>query len=164
MLTQAELEPAVEREECVSGYFDSFGPGPAWEQLVEWPPDVFALANLLLDHTEAYRFAVAPPPGARWPPLRGWNERARDAAESWRRAAHRFRGSLPGLVGQSGRVVTRGRDTPLARVRSGESWELIAALLTLHAIADEACAEVVRGGRQGATSPFEVRAWQLLQE
>ena len=38
-------------EQTVAGYFDAFGPTPAWDELVCWPPDVFALANLVLDHT-----------------------------------------------------------------------------------------------------------------
>jgi hypothetical protein len=49
-----QLAPAIEADgRTVAGYFDSFGPGPAWEQLADWLPDVFALANLVLDHTEA---------------------------------------------------------------------------------------------------------------
>jgi hypothetical protein len=163
MLTQHAS--AIEMDErTVSNYFDTFGPGPAWEQLVDWPPDVFALANLVLDHTEAYRFVVAPPPGAVWPPFGDWNEQTSTAADGWRHAADPVRGELPTLINRSWDVLTRGRDTPLARIRSGEAWELTAALLTLHAIADEACAEVVSAGRQEAPTSFESRAWQLLQQ
>jgi hypothetical protein len=55
MVTQAA--PVLETEgRTVASYFDSLGPGPPWEELVGWPPGVFALANLVLDHAEAYRF------------------------------------------------------------------------------------------------------------
>lgn len=46
----------------VWAYFSVFAPAPEWDELPRWPPDVFALANLVLDHTEGYRFVVAPPP------------------------------------------------------------------------------------------------------
>lgn len=160
-LPAADVEPD---QRSIASYFDSFGPGPAWERLVEWPPDVFALSSLVLDHTEAYRFAVAPPEGAKWPPLTGWNEQTRTAAAGWRWAVDPARGELPELIGRSWAAVTEGRDTSMARVRSGEAWELIAALLTLHAIADEACAEVVSAGRREAASTFESRAWRMLQQ
>src|SRR5262245_66013579 len=68
------------RPHSVSSYFGAFAPAPEWDELVWWPPDVFTLANLVLDHTEAYRFVVAPPPGRRWPPLPHWSERVRAAA------------------------------------------------------------------------------------
>ena len=141
----------------IASYFAAFAPAPEWHDLVAWPPDVFALTNLVLDHSEAYRFVVAPPPGCRWPPLRGWSERSRAAAERWRA------GDLAGLVSRSWRVVTRLRDVPLADVRSGAAWELCEALLTLHAIADEACATVASSGRHAPPSSFDGRAWGMLQ-
>jgi len=30
------------------------------DRLLEWPPDVFALANLVLNRAEAFRFALSP--------------------------------------------------------------------------------------------------------
>jgi hypothetical protein len=38
------------------------------DDLLEWPPDVFALTNVLLGRAEAFRFALSPPAGVRWPP------------------------------------------------------------------------------------------------
>jgi len=64
----------------LASYFDAFGPAPEWDDIVNWPPDVFALTSLVLDHTESYRFVVAPPVGWHWPPLRDWCEEVRDAA------------------------------------------------------------------------------------
>jgi hypothetical protein len=140
-------------------YFDAFAPAPAWADLVSWPPDIFALANLVLDHTEAYRFVLAPPAGRTWPPLADWNEQVRNAAIAWRQAD----GKPPPLVAHLWRLLTRDREAPLDQIRSGEAWEATAALLTLHAIADEACARVTSHHRS-AGSTFETRAWKLLQE
>ena len=38
------------------------------DELVDWPPDMFAFTEVILDRAEAYRFAVFPPMGRRWPP------------------------------------------------------------------------------------------------
>src|SRR5262249_14791795 len=63
-----------------------------WSDVPRWPPDVFCLCNLVLDHTEAYRFVVAPPSGRRWPPADDWREKVTFASRQW--AA----GELPDLV------------------------------------------------------------------
>ena len=144
-------------ERSIASYFAAFAPAPDWGDLVAWPPDVFALANLVLDHTEAYRFVVAPPSGRVWPPVRGWSDEVREAAESWRR------GECPPLVARSWDVVTRLRDVCLADVRSGAAWELCEALLTLHATADEACATVGSSGRHAPPASLAGRGWGMLQ-
>ena len=38
------------------------------DELLEWAPDLFAFADVVLDRSEAYRFVVSPPDGASWPP------------------------------------------------------------------------------------------------
>ncbi|HSC50248.1 MAG TPA: hypothetical protein VLD16_08305 [Gaiellaceae bacterium] len=149
---------ADEAGRSLRSYFDSFAPAPAWNDLVDWPPDVFAVANLVLDHTESYRFVVAPPRGRRWPPFPGWSEQVRAEARKWRETCLCPDARVPPLVRRSWAAVTRGRDVPLAKLRSGEAWELVAALLTLHALADEACAEV-----SSPSSPFAARAGELLR-
>src|SRR5262249_20829075 len=127
----------------VASYFGSFAPAPAWDDLVWWPPDVFTLANLVLDHTEAYRFVVAPPAGHHWPPLHEWSAEVHAAARRWPYACPGRAGELPSLVRRAWETVTRYRDVPLMEVRSGEAAALNAALLTLHATADAACAGVM---------------------
>jgi hypothetical protein len=146
----------------VASYVAAFGPGPAWDELVRWPPDAFAVASLVLDHAEAYRFVVAPPPGRSWPALPGWNEAVSAAAAAWRAASGRPRGEPPPLVQDAWDAVMRRRETPLAAVRSGEAWELVSALLTLHAAADEACARVV-SGHEAAPRSFEGLARRRLR-
>ena len=156
MATELAPLPAAATRTVLS-YFDAFAPAPPWDDLVEWPPDVFALANLVLDHTEAYRFVVAPPPGRTWPHLPDWDRQVRLSARAWRETGP------PPLVEHLWDVVTRQRDVPLERVRSGSAWQLVLALLTLHAIADEACAEVTNAESRTADATFEAGAWAQLQ-
>jgi hypothetical protein len=158
------VDVSDEGKRSVSSYFQAFAPAPEWVELVWWPPDVFTLANLVLDHTEGYRFVVAPPPGRRWPPLPDWSGQVRTAAQAWRNGSTPRGCEPPPLVRRCWATVTRHRDAPLTEIRSGEAWELTTALLTLHAIADEACAEVASCGRRASRPSFEGRAWALLQE
>ncbi len=38
------------------------------DELLEWPPDVFALTDLILGTSQAYRFLFSLPTGGQWPP------------------------------------------------------------------------------------------------
>ena len=158
----SRLPSDAEPERTTASYFRAFGPVPAWDDLLLWPPDVFALANLVLDHTQSYRFVLAPPPGRCWPPFSGWGAEVRGAAQAWRDAVHRD-AELPPFLRTAWEIVRRFRDVPLDEVRSGEAWELTTALLTLNALADEACGDVASCGRRGAEPSFEGRAWTMLQ-
>ena len=40
---------------------------PIGDELLEWPPDVFALTDVILERAEAYRFVLSPPDGVPWP-------------------------------------------------------------------------------------------------
>src|SRR5262245_53243335 len=91
----------------IAAYFRAFAPGVDWDELVSWPPDVFALANLVLDHTEGYRFVVAPPEGERWPPLPDWCQEVQAAARSWRETADGQGREPPSLVRRCWNAVTR---------------------------------------------------------
>ena len=51
-----------------------------FEQLLLWPPDVFALVDLVLDASESYRFVVSPPPDVE---VNGVAGVASTAAKQW---------------------------------------------------------------------------------
>lgn len=155
-----ESSPARGRQ-TLNSYFRSFYPGPRWAQIPTWPPDVFALCNLVLDHTEAFRFAVSPPAAGGWPPRADWNAKVAEAAAAWRACVGRGGPRLPALVEEGWDVVSRARDVPLSDVASGEAWELCAALLTLQAVADEACAGLAARQMPEGRS-LESRAWKML--
>lgn len=116
----------------MESYFRAFSSLP-WDELSTWPPDVFCLCNLVLDHTESYRFVVAPPPGRSWPPSADWNADVAAAAAAW--AA----GEMPDFVRHYWRLLSRMRSVPLKEIRAGTAWDACEALLTLHACADQAC-------------------------
>jgi hypothetical protein len=161
-VSDAEVGGSGAPEVTLARYVDAFSPAPPWDDLVAWPPDVFAVANLVLDHTEAYRFAVAPPAGRRWPPRADWDERVRAAAAAWREAAATPGAEAPAAVREQWDAVTKLQDLPLAAVRDGDSPELCEALLTLHAMADEACAGLSTSAEDPSPGPFERRAWKHL--
>lgn len=135
--------------------------GPVSEDLVEWAPDVAALTSVLLERSHAFRFVVSPPAGARWPPTSGGSFTALVAscATRWRWAMEH--GESPGgEVDGLWRLLLDHQDTPVAHVSEGVPWTVCEAALTLHAIADEACAHNGRHAPPGST--FTARAQELL--
>lgn len=148
----------------VASYFGAFSPDHDWEELVRWPPDVFALTNLILDHTEAYRFAVSPPPGSMWPPSPGWDDMVTSAADHWRASVARSDSAIPRPVAARWAVVRENLDTRLAAVRRGNESELREALLTLHAMADEAARGLTWPAGSSLEGAFEQRAWALMAD
>ncbi len=115
---------------------------PIGDELLEWPPDVFALTDVILERAEAYRFVLSPPDGVLWPPGgdASWSEAVGQAARRWSAWAEDRDGALPQLVADTWRVFRERAGTPLEELADGRAWEVCEALLTLHAIADEACA------------------------
>ena len=120
---------------------------PATDELLECPQDVFALTEVILARSEAYRFALSPPGRAPWPPARfaNWPEAVQDAGLQWSAWAEDHRGPLPALVAAEWDVFRERAGKPLRLLAEGGDWRMCEALLTLHAIADEACAGLGTG-------------------
>jgi len=114
--------------------------GEITDRLLEWPPDVFALTNLVLDRGEAFRFALSPVD--RWPPARypDWRLAVVEAGREWSGWTEAPTGEPPDLVAQEWQLISEHATAPLEELASGRNWQLAEALLTLHAAADEACA------------------------
>jgi hypothetical protein len=112
------------------------------DELLEWPADLLALTYLILERSEAYRFVLSPPAGAVWPPEGepGWAEAVKAAGVEWCARLEDDTVGLPSLVDEEWRVLRAGAITPLVQLGDGCDWRLCQAVLTLHAIADEACA------------------------
>ena len=146
-------------EQTLASYVEAFAPEWKWDDFVGWPPDVFAVANLVLDQTEGYRFVVAPPAGRHWPPFTDWEAHVQEAGNAWRLSP----AVPPPLVRECWETVTRSLKAPLADLRTGAAWELNAALLTLHAAADEVCADVASPKRHLSDVSFESEAQRLLE-
>jgi hypothetical protein len=112
------------------------------DELLQWPPDLLTLTEVILERSEAYRFALSPPFGAHWPPasLPEWPDAVADAARQWSAWAENRHQVIPRLLAQEWKVLRARADAPLSDLTEAQDWRLCEALLTLHAIADEACA------------------------
>src|SRR5262245_19364298 len=56
---------------------------PITDRLLEWPPDVLALTNVVLAGAEAFRYALSQAPD--WPPSRfgDWADAVEEAGRRW---------------------------------------------------------------------------------
>jgi len=126
------------------------------DRLLDWPPDLFALTDVILDRSQAYRFGMSPPTGMSWPPDRspGWPEAVQDAGQQWSACIEDESRPIPDLLAQEWAVFREGAEKPLEQLAAGHDWRTCEALLTLHAIADEACA-----GLAGAFEAPSAAGW-----
>jgi len=137
---------------------------PITDELLEWPPDLFALVNLILEGSEAFRFALSPL-GA-WPPHRvpNWADAVEEAARRWSAWVEDRRGSIPDLLTEEWSAFRERADMPLEQLADGNDWRMCEALLTLHAIADEACAGlgIALDNSDGQAVVYRARGRELL--
>jgi len=112
------------------------------DELLEWPPDLFALTEVILQRSQAYRFALSPPADATWPPagFPDWPDAVTDAARRWSAWAEDRNGPVPDLLAREWAVLRARAGIAFSQLAEARDWRLCEALLTLHAIADEACA------------------------
>jgi hypothetical protein len=116
---------------------------PITDEVLDWPPDLFALTELILDNSQAYRFVLSPPGDARWPPDRyaNWAQAVEEAGRVWSSwVENPHRAALPDLLTQEWGIFREQVGVPLEDLAEGHDWRMCEALLTLHAVADEACA------------------------
>jgi hypothetical protein len=111
-------------------------------EVLDWPPDLLAMTEVILQRSEAYRFALSPPGGSTWPPADApdWPEAVTDAGRRWSAWAEDRTGTIPPLLAQEWEILCQDAGIPLSDLTEARNWRLCQALLTLHAIADEACA------------------------
>jgi hypothetical protein len=114
--------------------------GQITDKLLEWPPDLFALANTLLARAEAFRFALSPV--EKWPAGRhhDWAHEVEDAGRRFSRWVEDSTAGLPDLLVEEWSFFNQRVEMPVEEIAMGRASRLCEALLTLHAIADEACA------------------------
>lgn len=145
--TDAKIASSRAGEPTIESLWLTVGGRPAGDDLLLWPADVFAFTEVILDRAEAYRFTVSPPSGRVWPPkdMPEWREDVEHAARHWSGWAETPVGDPPELVAREWQVVRDALDTRMLDVVSGRAWRICEALLTLHAVADEACAGLAAG-------------------
>jgi hypothetical protein len=155
--------PAYGSEPTVASAWYAAGGGAITDRLLEWPADVFALTNVVLVRAEAFRFAID---AYDWPPGRfgEWADAVPEAARAWSGWAEDRRGPVPDVVAAEWGYFRDRADVPLERVAAGEDRQLCVALLTLHAIADEACAGlgVALDSSDGIGCIYRARGRELL--
>lgn len=139
---------------------------PITDEVLHWPPDLFALTDVILDHTQAYRFVFSPPGDAIWPPdrFRNWAEAVEDDGLDWSGWVESQTGAIPDLLAQEWSTFLKHVDMPLEHLAEGRNWRMCDALLTLHAVADEACAGlgIPLGGSDATGCVYRARGRELL--
>jgi hypothetical protein len=136
-------------------------------QLLVWPPDVFAVSASILERSGAYTRVVTtwPPPNPKTPrgrqqTAKEWGSWIKEVGLAWRKTAIAGR-RPPTQVAEWWRSVANHSGTLLSKVPA--SQELWQALLQLCAAADEACEGVgIPSGDASEGNPFEVEANLLL--
>jgi hypothetical protein len=120
---------------------------PLTDEILEWPADLFALTNIILKRTEAYRFVLSPPCGTAWPPKRlaSWSEAVEETSRQWSVWLEDRDAALPELLVEEWTAFRERAGIAFEDVAEGRDWRMCEALLTLHAIADEACAGLGMG-------------------
>jgi len=137
---------------------------PITDALLEWPPDVFALTNLVLERSEAFRFALSPV--GEWPPSRvaNWASAVEEAGRRWGVWVEDGRARFPDLLADEWSAFQERAGVPLEQLALAHDWRMCEALLTLHAIADEACAGlgVALDSSDGGACAYRARGRELL--
>ena len=82
-------------------------------------PDLLALTEVILERSEAFRFALSPSAGAHWPPasLPEWPYAVTDAARQWSAWAENRDGAIPGLLARDWEAFRARAGVRLGRVR-----------------------------------------------
>jgi hypothetical protein len=143
--TSVDLDPSwscPSRQPTLASVWRAVTGNAIGDELPEWPPDLLALTEVILERSEAYRFALSPPFGAQWPPasLAEWPDAVTNTARRWSAWAESRSSAMPGLLAQEWELLRAHVKAPLSHLTEATDWPLCQALLTLHAIADEACA------------------------
>jgi hypothetical protein len=139
---------------------------PITDEVLNWPADLFALTYVILERSEAYRFVLSPPCGQVWPPkcFPRWADRVEEAGRRWSVWIDDKKTAFPSLLEDEWSVFCERADMPLDQLAEGRDWRMCEALLTLHAIADEACAGlgISLDGLDGRACIYRAHGRELL--
>jgi hypothetical protein len=169
--TGGELPGSTSADLTVGGLWrwlldDAAGSPDAAAGLLAWAPDVQALTSVVLERAQAFRFVVSPPAGQAWPPPSDepFSTLVGAAARAWCAAMDGGpEQSPPEVVRRLWGVVLDHLQTPIRELAEGRPWALCEAVLTLHAIADEASAGLLRTRPvDGPGTVFRARCGELL--
>jgi hypothetical protein len=178
---RADVRPIAETEEpTLASSWLAVAGHQITDELLAWPPDLFAFTEVILDRAQAYRFVVSVPDGGSWPPSRfnpppeemrwppnrfgSWSNAVEAAAREWSAWVEDHEQALPALLLEAWALVLEGISMPLEHLAEGLDWPMCEALLTLHTIADEACAGlfVALDRSDGRGCRYRARGRELL--
>ena len=144
----------------VGDEFERLAPDCSLSELLRWPPDTFALTSALLGDSGAYRFVVCPPAGCEWPPGgRSWQQTVAASAAEWAIAAG-TESEPPKAIARVGELLAAAQGLPLGALEDERRWQLVVEILSLHALADEAC----EGAGLRAQTPLQQLAARRLAD
>jgi len=103
---------------CASCWYAVSG-GRITDELLEWPPDLFALANVVLARAEAFRFALSPV--ETWPPGRhpDWAHAVEEAGRQLSIWVEDRTAAVPELLVEEWGLFRERADTPVLRLATG---------------------------------------------
>src|SRR5271170_8214496 len=108
MTTRCDPGPDdASREPTLASVWQAVAGSTISDKLLEWPPDLFTLTEVILQRSQAYRFALSTPAGATWPPARcpDWPDTVTDAARRWSAWAEDRNGPVPDLLAEEWAVL-----------------------------------------------------------
>src|SRR5262247_4739737 len=153
-------------EPTLASVWYSLARGSITDEFLDWPADMFALTEIILGRTEVYRFVLSPPRGVDWPPSRisSWSDAVEEAGRQWNQWVQDRKAAFPDLLAEEWQAFRERAEIPLEDLAEGRDWRMCEALLTLHAIADEACAGLgaVLDRSDGKGCLYRARGRELL--
>jgi hypothetical protein len=114
-MVEYQLGAGVPQRTTVGALWQAMSGRPLSADLLDWPPDLFALTSLVLQRSGAFRFALSPPPGRQWPPgsRSGWSATVEAAGRAWSGVVDAPGEPVPPLLVSMMEVVVAGATTPL---------------------------------------------------
>jgi hypothetical protein len=114
-MVEYPLGAGVPQETTAGSLWQAMSGRPLSADLLDWPPDLFALTSLLLQRSGAFRFALSPPPGRQWPPgsRREWSTTVEAAGREWSGVVDAPGEPVPPLLVSMMEVVVAAATTPL---------------------------------------------------
>ncbi len=84
-MVEHQLGAGVPQPTTAGSLWQAMSGRPLSADLLDWPPDPFALTSLVLQRSGAFRFALSPPSVRQWPPgsRSAWSTTVEAAGRAW---------------------------------------------------------------------------------
>src|SRR5215472_9568386 len=114
------------QEPTMASVWQAVAGGAIGDELLGWPPDLFALTEVILQRSEAYRFALSPPAGSSWPPagVPDWPDAVTGAARRWCAWAEDRNRAIPRLLAREWGILRARAGIPLSQLAEARDWRV----------------------------------------